>query len=67
MTVRLSIVLTRNSFEGRGLGTGNVRSRHRGDGTAARDSNVKAWLYAILRNIWLTKYGNDDQAEISRN
>jgi len=50
-----AIVLTRNSFEAEDLVQETYVRAIEAMGRLREDSNVKAWLYAILRNIWLNQ------------
>src|SRR5258708_12690845 len=50
-----AIVLTRNSFEAEDLVQEMYVRAIEAMGRLREDSNVKAWLYAILRNIWLNQ------------
>jgi RNA polymerase sigma-70 factor (ECF subfamily) len=45
-------------------GTRDLCSRNKGDGRLNSDSNVKGWLFTILRNIWLNQLRRQRTARI---
>src|ERR1700687_3025311 len=50
-----AMVLTRNAFEAEDLVQETYVRAIKAMGRLREDSNKKAWLYAILRNIWLNQ------------
>ena len=50
-----AMALTRNSFEAEDLVQETYVRAMEAMGRLRQDSNIKAWLFTILRNIWLNQ------------
>ena len=50
-----AMVLTRNTYEAEDLVQEPYLRATRAVGQLRKDSNAKAWLFTILRNIWLNQ------------